>query len=68
MLAPSLFSPYLTAVLETMNEGFNRGMFIRTRTDGKLFNLAQLRAPTKALEMVSDTARKPSFTDNFTKR
>ena len=54
MLPPSLFSLYLTAVLETMNEGLNRGVFIRTWTDGKLFNLAQLRAPTKALEMVSE--------------
>jgi len=54
VLAPSLFSLYLTAVLETMNEGLNRSVFIRTRTDGKLLNLAQLRAPTKTLEMVSE--------------
>ena len=51
VLAPTLFSLYLTAVLETMNEGLNRGVFIRTRTDGKLFNLARLRANTKTLEM-----------------
>lgn len=42
MLPPSLFSLYLKAVLETMNEGLNRDVFIRTGTDGKLFNLAQL--------------------------
>ena len=42
VLPPSLFSLYLTAVLETMNEGLNRDVFIRTGTDGKLFNLAQL--------------------------
>ena len=51
VLAPTLFSLYLTAVLETMDEGLNRGVFIRTRTDGKLFNLARLRAHTKTLEM-----------------
>ena len=34
-----------------MNEELNRGVFIRTRTDGKLFNLARLRAHTKTLEM-----------------
>ena len=51
MLAPTSFSLYLTAVLETMNEGLNRGVFFRTRTDGKLFNLAGLRAHTKTLEM-----------------
>ena len=51
VLAPNLFSLYLSAVLETMNEGPNKGVFIRTRTYGKLFNLAWLRAHTKALEM-----------------
>ena len=51
VLAPALFSLYHTAVLETMDEGLNRDVFIRTRTDGKLFNLARLRAHTKTLEM-----------------
>ena len=51
VLAPTRFSLYLTAVLETMDEGLNRGVFIHTRTDGKLFNLAQLRAHTKTLEI-----------------
>lgn len=51
VLAPTLFSLYLTAVLETTNEGLTRGVFIRTRTDGKLFNLARLRAHTKTLDM-----------------
>ena len=50
-LAPTLFSLHLTAVLDTMNEGLNKGVFLRTRTDGKLFNLAQLRAHTKTLEV-----------------
>ena len=38
-------------MLETTNEGLNRGVFIRLRTDGKLFNLARLRAHTKRLKM-----------------
>ena len=51
VLAPTLFSLYLTAVLDTINEGLNKGVFLRTRTDGKLFNLARLRAHTKTLEV-----------------
>ena len=51
VLAPTLFSLYFTAVLETTNEGLNRGVFIRIRTDCKLFNLAWLRAHTKTLKM-----------------
>lgn len=51
VLAPILFSLYLTAVLDTMNEGLNKGVFLRTRTDSKLFNLARLRAHTKTQEM-----------------
>ena len=47
--APTLFSLYLTAVLETMNEGLNRGVFIYTRKDGKLFN--RFRAHTETLQM-----------------
>ena len=38
-------------MLETTSEGRNRGVFIRTRRDGKLFNLARLHAHTKTLEM-----------------
>ena len=51
VLAPTLFSLYLTAVLDTLNEGLNKSVFLRTRTDGKLFNLARLRAHTKTQEM-----------------
>ena len=54
VLAPTLFSLYLTAVLETMDEGLNRSVFIRTRTDGKLFNLARLHAHTKHWRCVSE--------------
>ena len=49
--AQTLFSLYLTAGLETKNEGFNRNVFIRTRTGGRLFNLAGLHTHTKTVEM-----------------
>lgn len=51
VLAPTLFSLFLTAVLDTMKIELNDGIYIRTRSDGKLFNLARLRAKTKTREM-----------------
>ena len=47
VLAPTLFSLYLAAILETMCTNLNSGVFIKRRTDGRLFNLARLRASTK---------------------
>ena len=41
VLAPTLFSLYLTAVLETMDQTISqKGVLLRTRMDDKLFNLA----------------------------
>ena len=37
-LAPTLFTLFLTAVLEQMGENLLRGVYVRTRADGKLFN------------------------------
>ena len=51
VLAPTLYSLYLAAVLETMCTNLNLGVFIKTRTDGKLFNLARLRASIKTREI-----------------
>ena len=50
VLAPTLFTLYLAAVLETMSLNLKGGVYIRTRTDGKLFNLARLKASTKTKE------------------
>ena len=50
VLAPTLFSLYLSAVLDTMGQNINSGVLLRTRTDGKLFNLARLRSHTKTKE------------------
>lgn len=71
VLAPTLSSLYLTAVLDTMNEGLNKGVFLHTRTHGKLFNLAQLRARTKTQEIIrellyaDDSALVASNADNM---
>ena len=47
VLAPSLFGIYLTAVIQEALGNNNRGIYIRYRSDGKLFNLSRLRANTK---------------------
>ena len=47
VLAPTLFSLFLSVVLLKMSSEIEHGVFITTRSDGKLFNLARLRAKTK---------------------
>ena len=47
VLAPTLFSLFLTVVLLKMSTEDENGVHITTRSDGKLFNLARLRATTK---------------------
>ena len=42
VLAPSLFSLYLSAVLELCPD--HGGVFLKTRSDGKLFNASRLKA------------------------
>ena len=47
VLAPTPFSLYLTAALEASSDKFFdmlnvRGVYLRSRTDGNLFNLARL--------------------------
>ena len=44
VLAPSLFSIYLSAVLELCPQ--HGGVYLRTRTDGKLYNASRLKAKT----------------------
>ena len=38
VLAPTLFTLFLEAVLSAASEHLSVGVFIRTRTDGQLFN------------------------------
>ena len=44
ILAPTLFALYLTAVLKTMSIDLLSGLYIRTRTYGKLYNLPRLKS------------------------
>ena len=44
VLAPSLFGIFLTAVIQEAYKDRDEGIYIRYRTDGKLFNIARLRA------------------------
>ena len=55
VLAPTLFTLFLTTVLVILHQEMNEGVNIRRRTDGKLFNLARQRARTKTREdLVTD--------------
>ena len=47
VLAPTLFSIFLTVVLLVLHQETNDGIYVRHRTDGKLFNLSRLKAVTK---------------------
>ena len=47
VLAPTLFTLYLTNVLIILHQQIDDGVYIRSRSDRKLFNLARLRARTK---------------------
>ena len=47
VLAPTLFALYLTVVLMILHQEAEEGIYVRTRIDGKLFNIARLKAKTK---------------------
>ena len=47
VLAPTLFTLYPEAVLETMSANLASSVYIQTCSDGKLFNLAHLKAETR---------------------
>ena len=51
VLAPTLFTLFLAALLSTVSEHISTGVFIRIRSDGKLFKLARLKASTKPREL-----------------
>lgn len=44
--APTLFTLFFTAVLKSMDQNLG-DVYIKTRSDGRLFNLARLKASTK---------------------
>ena len=56
VLAPTLFTLYLGAVLETMTANLASGVYIKTHSDGKLFNLACLKVETSTNTLYQRTA------------
>ena len=42
VLAPTLFTLYLAAVLETVGSSLSKGIYIRTRPDGKILQDSRL--------------------------
>ena len=50
VLAPTLFGIFFSMLLRHAFGAVNEGIFLRTRSDGRLFNLSRLRARTKVRE------------------
>ena len=47
VLAPTLFGIFFSLLLHHAHRDLTEGVFLRTRSDGKLFNLSRLRAKTR---------------------
>ena len=52
VLAPTLFGIFFSMLLHYAFADCSEGVYIRTRSDGKLFNIARLRAKTKTLKVL----------------
>ena len=52
VLAPTLFSIFFSIFLQYAFKDCSEGVYIHTRADGKLFNIARLRAKTKVTHML----------------
>ena len=52
VLAPTLFGIFFSMLLHYALADCLEGVYIRTRSDGKLFNIARLRAKTKTLKVL----------------
>ena len=63
VLTPTFFTLFLTVVLTILHRETQEEVFIRTRTDGQLFNLARLRARTKTRQ---ELIRELLFADDTT--
>ena len=61
VLAPTLFRIFFSMMLSYAFKTSPEGVFLNTRADGKLFNLARLRAKTKVRHVV---IREMLFADN----
>lgn len=51
-MAPTLFGIFFSMLLHYAFADCSEGVYIRTRPDGKLFNIARLRAKTKTLKVL----------------
>ena len=55
VLAPMLFGTFIGLLLKHVLDTATEGIYLRTRSDGRLFNLAHLRAKTNVCEvLISD--------------
>ena len=52
VLAPTIFGIFFSLLLKHAFGAANEGIFLRTRSDGRLFNLSRLRARTKVREVM----------------
>ena len=52
VLAPTLFGIFFSMVLHYSFDGCEEGIYVRTRTDGNLYNISRLRAKTKTKSML----------------
>ncbi len=52
VLAPTLFGIFFSMLLQYAFKDCHKGVYIHTRTGGKLFNIARLRAKTKVTEVL----------------
>ncbi len=52
VLAPTLFGIFFALLLKHALGSSREGIYLRTRSDGRLFNLARLRAKTKVREVL----------------
>ena len=52
VLAPTLFGIFFFMLLQYAFDDCTKGIYIRTRADGKLYNLARLRAKSKVREVL----------------
>ena len=51
VLAPTLFTPFMAAVLEVSNCAATKSVYITTRCEGRLFNVSCLKAKTKVRQL-----------------
>ena len=51
IIAPTMFTLFLAAVLEVSNSDTTKGVYITTRSEGRLFNVSHLKVKTKVRQL-----------------